>query len=295
MIAPISLAKHRHVSKCTRALLSENMDSLSSRPFPRYRHCENVPDNRQEDSISADQALRHDQVLRATLHEDPHCSANRSRLYNSNSFSDITISFSGRKVKAHRIVLCGQSAYFDKLLNPDSGFMVSLYIPRKRVKASTNDSFQEANATEITLHDDDPAALETTLRYLYGFGFKTSLFVPLGGPVSEAIFVLQVLITADKYGVDRGFIDEVEKFFTSSVSEMKDPKDIMSVLQMCTIGSEVHPSLEAAVDNILSVHMRKLIELPEWSDWTHSLPSVSMKIFKEAAQMKVLKRKQVMW
>jgi hypothetical protein len=35
--------------------------------------------------------------------------------------------------------------------------------------------------------------------------------------------------------------------------------------------------------------MRKLIELPELSDWTHSLPSVSMKIFKEAAQMKVLK------
>jgi hypothetical protein len=31
---------------------------------------------------------------------------------------------------------------------------------------------------------------------------------------------------------------------------------------MCPIGSEIHPSLEAAVDNILSVHMRKLIELP---------------------------------
>jgi hypothetical protein len=47
------------------------------------------------------------------------------------------------------------------------------------------------------------------------------------------------------------------------------------------------------VDNILSVHVTKLLDLPEWSDWTHSLPSVSMKIFRESAQMKVLKRKGV--
>jgi hypothetical protein len=132
--------------------------------------------------------------------------------------------------------------------------------------------------------------LEAVLRYLYGFAFESPLFLPPGGSLPEAIHVLQVVITADKYGIDRRFIEEVDKFFTRSVSEMKDPRDIMSVLQMCTIGSEVHSSLEAAVDNILSIHMTKLIDLPEWSDWTHSLPSVSRKILKEAAQMKVLKR-----
>jgi hypothetical protein len=136
--------------------------------------------------------------------------------------------------------------------------------------------------------------LETILRYLYGFVFETSLIVPLGGPVAEAIYVLQVVITADKYGIDRNFIEEVEKFLTRSVVEMKNPKDIMSVLEMCTFGSEVPSSLEAAVDNILSVQMTRLIDLPEWSDWTHSLPSIGGKIFKESAQMKVLKRKGVM-
>jgi hypothetical protein len=147
------------------------------------------------------------------------------------------------------------------------------------------------------LHDDDPDALVAVLCHLYGLGqgFLLEDHQDTRGPVAQTTHVLQVIITADKYGVDRSFIEVVEKHFTRLVSEMSDSKDIMSVLQMCTIGSEVHASLEAAVDNILSVHMTKLIDLPEWFDWTYSLPSVSKKIFREAAQIKILKRKQVMW
>ena len=57
------------------------------------------------------------------------CPANISRLYDCDQFTDLTINFSGRKVKAHRVVLCIQSEYFSKLCNPDSGFTVNL---RKR-------------------------------------------------------------------------------------------------------------------------------------------------------------------
>jgi hypothetical protein len=79
------------------------------------------------------------------------------------------------------------------------------------------------------------------LRYLYGFRFYSLPFP--SGPEAQATYVLQVVITADKYGIDRKFVDELEKFFTRSVSEMKDPNDIMSMLKMCTIGSEIHLSL----------------------------------------------------
>jgi hypothetical protein len=48
-------------------------------------------------------------------------------LYNSSELSDITINFSGRKVKAHRFVLCVET-YFKKLCHPDSGFAVNNHI-----------------------------------------------------------------------------------------------------------------------------------------------------------------------
>jgi hypothetical protein len=122
----------------THALPWTAFGSVSRRSLPRHRSCWNGLVTREEDSVPADQASRHDQVLRDTPSEGLHCSANRSRLYNSNLFSDVTISFSGRNVKAHRVVLCGQSAYFDKLCNPESGFMVSIHIPRKKLKALAN-------------------------------------------------------------------------------------------------------------------------------------------------------------
>lgn len=42
--------------------------------------------------------------------------------FNSASFSDILIQFSGREIKAHRIFLCSRSAYFEKALSPDAQF-----------------------------------------------------------------------------------------------------------------------------------------------------------------------------
>ena len=46
--------------------------------------------------------------------------------FNSRSFSDVVIRFSGREIKAHRIFLCSKSPYFQKALGPDSNFKVSL-------------------------------------------------------------------------------------------------------------------------------------------------------------------------
>lgn len=51
---------------------------------------------------------------------------NNAKLWNSARFSDLLIKFSGREVKAHRLILCQAFAYFDKLCGPDSQFAVRL-------------------------------------------------------------------------------------------------------------------------------------------------------------------------
>jgi hypothetical protein len=59
--------------------------------------------------------------------------------------------------------------------------------------------FQEASAKQITLHDDDPDALETVLRYLYGLN---PVDLAANETVAVVIRSVQVIITADKYGID---------------------------------------------------------------------------------------------
>lgn len=44
--------------------------------------------------------------------------------FNSASFSDILIRFSGREIKAHRIFLCSRSPYFQKAIGPGAQFKV---------------------------------------------------------------------------------------------------------------------------------------------------------------------------
>jgi hypothetical protein len=136
------------------------------------------------------------------------------------------------------------------------------------------------------LHDDDPDALETVLRYLYGLG-------PVDLPTNEKAAVIirsvQVIITADKYGIDRQLITSNTSSLASSVHELEDPQTILSVLKMCTVDSEIHLLLVSTVEDILRIHMTDLAEVPEWFDWIHSVPAVNKKISKEAAQMNGLK------
>ena len=56
-----------------------------------------------------------------------------STLYNQEKYSDITLSFSGRRFNGHKAVLCSQSEYFLKAIGPDSEFKVkaSAIVPFK--------------------------------------------------------------------------------------------------------------------------------------------------------------------
>jgi hypothetical protein len=123
---------------------------------------------------------------------------------------------------------------------------------------------------------------------LYGFENDTVLEAPghTGGLVAQATYALQVIITADKYGVEGDFIDAAESLFDRLLREMEDPREIMSILKMCTVGSDIHPLLASVVDSTLDTHMMKLTEIPEWYDWIYSLPSLNKEISQQAAEMR---------
>ena len=46
-------------------------------------------------------------------------------LFDKDAYSDVTVSFSGRQIKAHKVLLCQTSDYFKKLCGPDARFQVS--------------------------------------------------------------------------------------------------------------------------------------------------------------------------
>lgn len=46
--------------------------------------------------------------------------------FNKPAFSDVTICFGGREVKAHRVILCGRSRVLKIALSPESPFEVDL-------------------------------------------------------------------------------------------------------------------------------------------------------------------------
>jgi hypothetical protein len=76
----------------------------------------------------------------------------RDCLFNEDAFSDVTVRFSNREIKCHKVILCTASDYFKALCGPAS-------------------KFSEKELTIIDLHDDDPDAIEAVLRYLYNFSY----------------------------------------------------------------------------------------------------------------------------
>ena len=102
--------------------------------------------------------------------------------FNDGTHSDITIKFSGREVKAHKIILCMASPYFDNLCSPwthnTEGQKATLHIP----------------------DDIDPAAVEAMLRYIYGYDCAR-IAQELNG--QHAQFHFHVLLVARKFSLPR--------------------------------------------------------------------------------------------
>lgn len=87
-----------------------------------------------------------------------------SDLFNQPTYSDVIISFSGRRIYCHKLILCSKSEYFKKLCDPDGGF--SVRAGNDDLLAVLNET-QESTQKVIELRDDDPDAVEHILRYIY--------------------------------------------------------------------------------------------------------------------------------
>lgn len=85
--------------------------------------------------------------------------------HDSKHLSDITICFSGRKVRAHKVVLCLASDYFQMTF---SGRFVVQPDIRTRLKHRLIRACKESKSNEIELKEDDPDALAGMLRHIYG-------------------------------------------------------------------------------------------------------------------------------
>lgn len=50
-----------------------------------------------------------------------------NKVFGDAALSDVTIKFSGRQIRAHKIILSIRSKYFERAFAKDSGFKVSRY------------------------------------------------------------------------------------------------------------------------------------------------------------------------
>lgn len=60
---------------------------------------------------------------------------NPGELFGEQAFADVTIKYSGRELRAHKVILSMRSKYFERAFAVDSGFKVS-FPPGKRKRIS---------------------------------------------------------------------------------------------------------------------------------------------------------------
>ncbi|OBR05623.1 BTB/POZ domain-containing protein [Colletotrichum higginsianum IMI 349063] len=89
-----------------------------------------------------------------------------SSFFMSENFSDMKITCGGGVYSAHRVVVCGQSSFFDKAL---SG------------------TFKEAATATVDLPEDDPDILEKFLEYLYTGNYDDKVVLKLNTPANVAL------------------------------------------------------------------------------------------------------------
>ena len=165
--------------------------------------------------------------------------------YDNADFSDVTIKFGGKEIKAHRMVLCAKSEYFKKALGPSSPFKVYSKISRPWAIGLWLKQYQESKEGVLELHDDDPQALERMLRYLYRAKY------PKGSAGHEWEPHMNLVVVADKYAVAQlktTAFDRVKKIVKSTPKTTLDVPRLLGMLSQYNIGtSDFYGSLEQAI------------------------------------------------
>ncbi|KAB8249751.1 BTB/POZ protein [Aspergillus flavus] len=164
-------------------------------------------------------------------------SASIKKFFISSDFSDMTICTADQEFKVHRLIVCGQSAYFSRLF-----------------KANWTESVDN----KIQLKSDDPRAVEAMVHFMYGFEYDSS-----GsdlGRVSPMLFNINVYQVADKFEVPQLKQKAKDKFETIARTcwEMDDyPIAISEAYQRTHKGDR---GLRDILVSISHEHLEKLLE-----------------------------------
>ncbi|KAJ8608960.1 hypothetical protein MRB53_039399 [Persea americana] len=86
------------------------------------------------------------------------------RAFTTGEHSDMFIKCGNKEWRAHSIILCGQSAFFDRALN--GPWTVSSCPCSLRIQTGANGK-QESSTRTIDFPEDDPADVEAMLRFMY--------------------------------------------------------------------------------------------------------------------------------
>ncbi|KAM3423976.1 hypothetical protein BST61_g1369 [Cercospora zeina] len=159
-------------------------------------------------------------------------------LYNQPAYSDIIISFSGRRVHCHKLVICSKSEYFKKLCDHNSGF-------------------SESTQNEIELKDDDPDALEHVLRYMYSGKHGTD-------QDNNWKLQLQIANSAHKYLLN-DLANAAMKKFKRTASGTSSPKDVFETMVHIRKRTLLPDALEVA-EHLETIHLHGLLKEPAYRE-----------------------------
>lgn len=170
-------------------------------------------------------------------------------LYDSPVFSDVTIKFSHREVKCHKMVLFQSSDYFKAICGPES-------------------QFAEGNRRVIELQDDDPDAVEMMDRHFYNFPYDIYKQLPHGR--TDAGFHMAVYMTAKKY-----LVGALQEAASNAVVESVDARRVdpaihdstATLFELVSIlaSNRCHNGgLGAFYNTLISENLEDLLGLPEF-------------------------------
>ncbi|KAK2768599.1 hypothetical protein FQN54_000455 [Arachnomyces sp. PD_36] len=172
------------------------------------------------------------------------------KFFNSEDFSDLTIRVAGNEFYVHRVIVCSHSEYFStKLLSKN---------------------LHECYKKFVELKDDDPSAIESMLRFMYGFD-EGDDYKPRdereegggsgdgdGSRTLDVVLHARVFGLAQKYGVAK--LKQLSKEnFKKGLEERSDLKRFPEVVE--EVYRSTHDNIRDLREEVVRVSCSHLKEL----------------------------------
>ncbi|EME84732.1 uncharacterized protein MYCFIDRAFT_41757 [Pseudocercospora fijiensis CIRAD86] len=183
--------------------------------------------------------------------------------HDNKHLSDVTICFSGRKFRGHRIVLCLASDYF---------------------QMTFNGRFLESKSNEIELKEDDPDAVAGVLRYIYGLDPFEAVAAP------GIYFDFRLYETSGKYllpRLQRKAAASAKKKLEEKWDTPSFPDYVYSIYQHTATHSG---DLRDIAKTICRDHLPALMARKKFKEVLLEIPELSLDIMQLVAKQETMNR-----